>query len=391
MRKGIAYLIKVDTENNRNFYYQMKQVGDVFQVEYGRVGANPIISKRPMEFWDETYNKKINEGFIDRTDMISVKEEHQKVYKEISEKSVADMVSFLLKAAKKTIEEQYTVSVDGVSQKMIDDAQDLIYQMSLHDKDLSFVCRQLSKLFVVIPRKMKDVAKELPEKIDDIPAIIRREQDLLDVMRSQVSENSKTSEGKHTILEANNLEITEVLDEKEISQIKKYLTSESVHLFIRAFRVRNQNTDNRFYTYLKENKMSNKDIHYFYHGSKNMNYWGLITEGQSLNPKAPITGKMFGYGLYYAPRAKKSINYTSLSGSYWAKGSSDKAYLAVFKVAYKNAKHVDTWDSSMTTYRKSSIKPYDAVHAHAGVSLLNDEVIVYDEAQVAIQYLIELG
>ncbi len=391
MKKGIAYLIKVDTESNRNFYYQMTQLGDVFQVEYGRVGANPIVSKRPMEFWDEAYNKKIKEGFVDRTDMIAIKEEKASMYKDIADENVNDMVHFLLQAAKNTIEEQYTVSVDGVSQKMIDDAQNLIYLMSLHDKDIECIRNTLLQLFVVIPRRMKDVAKELPETIADIPAIIQREQDLLDVMRSQVSENSKISEGKYTILEANGLVITEVVEEKEIAQIKKYLSSESVHYFKRAFRVRNKKTDDRFYTYMKENDISNKDIHYFYHGSKNMNYWGIITEGQSLNPKAPITGKMFGHGLYYAPRAKKSINYTSLSGSYWAKGQSDKAYLAVFKVAYKNAKHVNTWDASMTSWRKNSVKPYDAVHAHAGLSLLNDEIIVYDEAQVTMQYLIELG
>ena len=29
---------------------------------------------------------------------------------------------------------------------------------------------------------------------------------------------------------------------------------------------------------------------------------------------------MFGHGLYFAPRAKKSIGYTSLNGSYWSGG-----------------------------------------------------------------------
>ena len=81
---------------------------------------------------------------------------------------------------------------------------------------------------------------------------------------------------------------------------------------------------------------SKDHIHYLFHGSRNENIWGLITEGQNLYPKAHITGKMFGYGLYYANRAKKSINYTSLKDSYWANGNSDVGYLAVYKVLYKN-------------------------------------------------------
>ena len=37
------------------------------------------------------------------------------------------------------------------------------------------------------------------------------------------------------------------------------------------------------------------------------------------------------------------------------------------------------------------IKPYDALHAHKGRSLKEDEIIVYNQAQVTIQYVIELA
>ena len=45
----------------------------------------------------------------------------------------------------------------------------------------------------------------------------------------------------------------------------------------------------------------------------------------------------------------------------------------------------------MTGYRASNIFPQnDAVFAHKGSSLINDEVIIYREEQLTIQYLIEL-
>lgn len=34
--------------------------------------------------------------------------------------------------------------------------------------------------------------------------------------------------------------------------------------------------------------------------------------------------------LYFATKARKSIGYTSLSGSRWASGSNNVAYLAIF-------------------------------------------------------------
>ena len=56
-----------------------------------------------------------------------------------------------------------------------------------------------------------------------------------------------------------------------------------------------------------------------------------------------ITGKAFGNGIYFAPRAKKSIGYSSLLGSYWTGGTQHKGYLAVYKVLFKNQKDVDVY------------------------------------------------
>ena len=44
----------------------------------------------------------------------------------------------------------------------------------------------------------------------------------------------------------------------------------------------------------------------------------------------------------------------------------------------------------MKSLTKSRISPHDAVFAHAGTSLRNDEVVIFDDAQVTLQYIIEL-
>ncbi len=136
--------------------------------------------------------------------------------------------------------------------------------------------------------------------------------------------------------------------------------------------------------------MSDEDVSFLYHGSRNSNYYGLIANGPLLNPNAPVNGKMFGHGIYFANRAKKSINYTSLHNAVWTSGNSEQAFLAVYKVCFHNPKHVSEWKRKMTRYRKENITPHDAVFAHRGVDLINDEIIIYDEAQCTLQYIIEL-
>lgn len=164
----------------------------------------------------------------------------------------------------------------------------------------------------------------------------------------------------------------------------------SADCFSKAFRVKNSNRDNAFWNYYDKHNYHKEDIHYWYHGSRNMNCLSILHNGLILNPKAPKVGHMFGYGIYLAPKAKKSIGYTSLNGSFWVHGTSDTAYLFVMKTVYKSPYHVYTWTSGMKSLTKSRISPHDAVFAHAGTSLRNDEVVIFDDAQVTLQYIIEL-
>ena len=61
-----------------------------------------------------------------------------------------------------------------------------------------------------------------------------------------------------------------------------------------------------------------------WHGSRNENWMSIISNGLILNPNAVITGKMFGQGIYFAPKSRKSFGYTSYDGSYWARGNSKR-------------------------------------------------------------------
>lgn len=132
-----------------------------------------------------------------------------------------------------------------------------------------------------------------------------------------------------------------------------------------------------------------------WHGSRNENWWSIINTGLVLRPtNAVITGKMFGFGIYYAPKARKSLGYTSLSGSYWARGNSNSAFMALMDVAYGKPYDVHSFDSKYYDFNYERLQKTcpgaNCLHAHAGSMLRNDEIIVYKEDQCTIKYLVEL-
>lgn len=226
--------------------------------------------------------------------------------------------------------------------------------------------------------------------------IIAREQDLLDVMRGQVihpnAKAIKKTKSDQTILDAMGIMMRPVRENEEV-EIKKHLGQQACH-YKRAWRVINTKTQDAFNQYLKDHTSSKRKM--FWHGSKNENWLNILKTGLVLNPNAVATGKMFGMGIYFAPSASKSLGYTSLAGSYWAGGTSDRAFMGVMDVACGKA--FDIYDNPYgwgdLTAKKLEQKCPSAnyVFAHKDKGMLrNDELIVYNEAQVTIHYLVELS
>jgi len=99
---------------------------------------------------------------------------------------------------------------------------------------------------------------------------------------------------------------------------------------------------------------------------------------------------MFGDGIYGADKAQKSIGYTSLSGSYWARGSAATAFLALFDFHVGNQKHVTR--SNYGLNKKNLVADgFDSVFAEGGADLRNNEYIIYDISQATIRYIVEIS
>ena len=399
-----TYLIMVTTANN-NKYYNCFPEGDQFRVEYGRVDATKTTAYYPMSKWDSQIKSKLKKGYQDVTDLkkdlveeISIANP-ESPYKEIENAAVRAIVDKLQSLARETIRKNYTVKASSVTQDMVDAAQTIIDSLANNSSTVEEFNGSLLKLFTVIPRKMGNVRDYLANKQEDFAQIISKEQDLLDVMRGQIyikpdDEPIATVEKKQqTILEELGLEMEEATTD-DIALIKT-LMNESAGKFRKAWRIKNLKTQERFDKFVVENDV--KDTRLLFHGSRSENFWSIIKTGLVLRPtNAAITGKMFGYGCYYAPKCAKSIGYTSLSGSYWAHGGNNTAYMALFDVAYGVPYDVYNFDSKYYNLDYNKLQQFkpgaNCLHAHADKGMLrNDEIVVYKEEQMTIKYLIEIG
>ncbi len=395
------YLVMVSSGQNNNKYYRMTPAGDTWVAEYGRIGSSSQSRTYNKYEFEKKYNEKLRKGYVDQTelykDLIDTEKPKQPEYKEIENKAIAEIVERLQKMARQAISENYTISSNKVTHAMVDEAQSILNEFP-QIVDVADFNNALLNLFAVIPRKMSSVRDYMANSTDDFQRIIKREQDLLDVMKGQIVEKQAIEEvdtstpiNNKTILEQLGLEFEEcTLD--DIARIKANLGS-CANQFHRAWVVKNIKTQKRFDDYISKNNI--KDIRLLFHGSRNENWWSIIQSGLVLRPtNAIINGKMFGYGIYYAPKARKSLGYTSLSGSYWARGNSSSGFMALMNVAYGKPFVVFSFDSKYSGFNYEKLQNAcpgaNCLHAHEGAMLRNDEIIVYKEEQCTIKYLVEL-
>ena len=414
-----AKLIMI-TEDNHNKEYIMTQIdSSTFKAEWGRVGSSYQSTTYSMCEWDSKYKSKVKKGYRDVTGLV------EKVtsdggsslpYDYISNNSVKDILNRLYQYTDSYLKENYQADCTVVSKEMLDtaysildDLEKLAYSKHL---DISAINDKLMELFRTIPRKMTKVQNHLCKYSDTKDVVdekIRAELDMLKTMSDAVelrlkkqAANKKStkveklteSEQRDKLLNDLGLIVEDVTDE-DIEFIKKQL-GESSHLFKKAWRVTNPTTEKRFNDLVSTDDFKGKEVKYYWHGSRNQNWYNIIQTGLTANPKGvKITGKMFGYGIYFAPKAKKSVNYTSLEGSYWASGNDKSGFMALFEVAMGNV--LDVYDHHYWCSRtnKEEMWKHNKCHtlyAHEGRGFLyNDEVIAYDDAQVNIKFIVELS
>lgn len=385
------------TENNNNKFYKMCENSDgTFTAFWGRVGSKENVTNYPMSKWEAQYSSKIKKGYKDITSLKAVVK--KAAFKDVVNHKINVLLNTLQRYAKKSIADNYTVSSENVTMAQIDRAQEILNSITQYTSQKTFnaasIDKLLTELYTVVPRKMDNVKNFILNGTGDLKkakAIVEREQDAIDTMRGQVSLNVPQSDSEQTLEEALGIKIEEC-DTNEIEKIKE-LMGTNVSQFKNAYRVINHKTQKAF-----EEQKSKSFKHWtklLWHGSRNENWLNIVQTGLVLRPTGVvITGKMFGYGIYWADKAQKSIGYTSLKGSYWASGSHNQAFLALYEVntgVELRTQNHESWMYDLDDKKLKAKGEYDSLFAKGGADLRNNEYIIYNQNQCTIKYLVEIG
>lgn len=381
-------LVKVSQENT-NREVRMVQTGDTrFEVITSRVGATPVRKPYPLKYWDTIYNKHIADGFTDIT-VYAGNNNVRSDYVGLSDR-VTNFIERLRKDAETTYKpvQTWMAQTSVKTESMVEKARELLRTLS-ENTPLQQFNEVLLDILRYCPMEMQDVKEYLAETEQDKGAIIEFQSNRLDALEVEI----KAGKGKENILDTLGLSCRPMTDE-EIYQTKEHMT-DSKQSFVRGWRCTNFETEKEFNDFVRK---TDAKTYFYFHGSGNENIFSIWVKGLRLKiDGVRKTGSMFGKGIYFAKRAKKSLGYTSVRWKHAPGVSSERdshdghAYLLVYKVAYKNALHVQEYHVWMHNAEESRfMKGHDALYAHKGTCLRNDEIIVYTQQQATLYAIIEV-
>lgn len=447
----MRYLVCLDEETNDYKSYTMfrEQNNDKFGVSYGRIGGTDLLDRSKYNFDKEgshfypakmfwiKYYEKIMKGYIDKTEEIDYKygradEEVKAVrpkelddYSPIKEEKTKELIEFLISRQREYVSQNYNYYRSGkqldtqINEKGIERSEHLLNEMnktiqnrtsnSFFDGMHYWLEKEFYKyykeLLLTLPRKVADIKKYIervefddPESDNYVLKVLEQEKDLLDALKDVVkadneqtllsSETEEKKDNGKTILEEYGLSAQTADFKDKFLALDKM--GEDAYRVSKVLEVRNDRTADAYEKCKKELGIEERGCHLLWHGSRTENWWSIFKNGMSLNPNAVITGKMFGQGLYFAPLAKKSMGYADIDGSYWAHGTQNKGYMALFEVAMGKPYEIkDGWLGGDFRYKDLKYGCH-SVWAKAGTSLRNDECIVYREDQCNMKYLVEV-
>lgn len=406
----VAIDVKGGAAQSNKYYNMFEQPDGTFSVEYGRVNKTKINESYSMSLWDKKLKEKTKKGYEDVTRLFTeviATAGPAATQADIANAVIKRLVDQLQAYAKKSVQANYSVSSESVTEKMVDEAQAVIndINVSLNPKSTAKeINDKLLKLYRIIPRQMANVKSHLVDdnftykaNKDSLEKMMANEQATLDVMEGQVALNKAQQKSQNPgevkksmdMLEMLGLEMTEI-SAKEISDIKALMGPDS-DKFLNAYKVVNRATQKRFDNYVS--KAKDKTCKTFWHGSRNENIFSIVEKGLMIRPSGAVySGSAFGDGIYFADKFKKSYGYTSGRGSYWAGGSSDRAFLFLFNVNVGKQLIVSHSDSGLSWKKIQAQGGYDSTYAKPSSSsyIANAEYIVYQSEQCTVQYIVEV-
>ncbi|NWW02510.1 PARP1 polymerase, partial [Oreocharis arfaki] len=199
-------------------------------------------------------------------------------------------------------------------------------------------------------------------------------------------------------------------DSEEAKIIKQYVknTHAATHnaydlKVVDIFRIEREGESQRYKPF---KQLHNRQL--LWHGSRTTNFAGILSQGLRIAPpEAPVTGYMFGKGIYFADMVSKSANYchtsqadpiglvllgeVALGNMYELKNASHITKLPKGKHSVKGLGKTAPDPTATTTLGGVEVPLGNGISTGINdTCLLYNEYIVYDVAQVNLKYLLKL-
>ncbi|CAL2281279.1 unnamed protein product [Prunus armeniaca] len=208
------------------------------------------------------------------------------------------------KLSKSTISKGYNILkriadvIGGSNRRTIEQLSGEFYTVIPHD----FGFKKMSNFVIDTPQKLKQKL-EMVEALDEIVVAAKLLKDDTGMQEDPLYSSYQRLRCELTPLGA---------DSDEFNMIAKYLhnTHAKTHSnyavdIIQIFRASKEGEVERF---RKFSSMKNRML--LWHGSRLTNWAGILSQGLRIAPpEAPVTGYMFGKGIYFADMFSKSANY----------------------------------------------------------------------------------
>ena len=392
-----VFLTCVIPEKNSYKFYKLEQVSpNTVRASYGRMGVQKgqLFGERSFDYPSSMFYIKLQEklakGYVDRSSLYLSGNKIQpqtnaNKNKTVKKTTMSSELFEKLAAFAKTAVRKAEVKVP-ITPEIVSASKELLHSL-MRTRDLKEFNDTLLELIAILQRPVRTgdgqgVKEIMANSPKDFKRIVQRETDILQAIEGSVGIVKTDSQDFVDF----GIEVYEATD-KQKAQVMGHLPDDLKKRVAKVYRVIPGQQQKTFNEYLKSHDI--KKVIQLWHGSRNQNWMSIVRNSLCLNPDAIITGKMFGDGIYFAPSAKKSWNYTSFRGTYWAKGSDDVAYMGLYAVAYGKPYDVDTWSGSADYLKETKTAGCDCLHAHAGKSLKNDEIVFYDESAMVLNYIVE--
>lgn len=403
-----------------------------FGGSYGRIGSDKTdldheksLKLTPAYMYWIRYYEKLDKGYEDYTDqlvdenekpswmqMLHSQDDALESIEKLGQEEMTPaqrLFRRLSDAAKAVVDAIFTPDfLSGkpkFTQKQVDQSWEVWNSLGESKNIVSFN-KKIKTLLAICPRKIdrfrgQTVESFFAKKFDDrndqqaeYARIIDREESYIRAMEATLTPaaETKTLDGDDILFPG--IKITDASPEetemvrKQVGAGHNYTGRNLKDMVNHVWRVEPTGQRVRFEDYCEKRKIKERKL--LFHGSKTENWISIIRNSLLLNPNAAITGKAFGYGIYFALDAGKSFGYTSHSGSIWAHGNASMSYMGLYETAY--GKPLDANKAKEYTGKAVDDAGCDCLHYFAGsggYGFRMDEIIFYNEEAVCLKYLIE--